>query len=189
MGTSKYKESAPNTYYHIYNRGNNQQNIFHEPADFNFYLKRLEQGLKKYNFGLIGYCLMPNHVHIILHQRDEYGPAKLISSVHTSYSMVFNKKYNLVGHLFQDRFKQKIITGDVYMKSLLAYVHLNPVKARLCKFPKEYEWSSYMEYAKPGISGICDKSLVQDWGLQGLAFEQYIAQANRIDPKDAFDED
>src|SRR3989344_5601448 len=102
MGNLKYKLSAPETYYHLYNRGNNKQKIFREDADYLFYLKRLKTALQKHKFELICYCLMPNHVHLIAKQSGEVPPAKFMSSLHTSYSMVFNKKYELVGHLFQD---------------------------------------------------------------------------------------
>lgn len=189
MGNSKYKISAPNTIYHIYNRGNNKQNIFRIDADYGFYLKRLKQSLEKRNFDLICYCLMPNHVHLVVRQLSDVPPAKFLSSLHTSYSMVFNKKYEQVGHLFQDRYKQKIIETDEYLKSLIAYVHLNPVEAGLCKLPKEYKWSSYLEYAFLGRKGLCNHDLINGYGLKGLSFEQFVMQARKIDPKDAFDEE
>jgi len=187
MGYSKYKLSAPGTFYHLYNRGNNKQNIFRDEADRKFYIKRLKAALEKSSFNLICYCLMPNHVHLVVQQVGEVTPSKFISSLHTSYSMVFNKKYELVGHLFQDRYKQKIIETDEYMKSLIAYIHLNPVAADLCKLPKEYKWSSYLEYAV-GAPGLCSQELIIGYGLKGLSFEQFVEQARNIDPKDAFDD-
>ena len=188
MGNSKYKTSAPSTFYHLYNRGNNKQNIFRGDADHRFYLKRLKEALEKHNFALICYCLMPNHVHLVVKQLSEDSPARFIASLHTSYSMVFNKKYELVGHLFQDRYKQKIIETDEYMKCLIAYIHLNPVAAGLCKLPKEYKWSSYLEYAIPGQNSLCSQELVAGYGLKGLSFEQFVEHARKIDPTDAFDE-
>ena len=172
----------------MYNRGNNKQNIFRDDADKLFYLKRLETALEKHEFELICYCLMPNHIHLVVKQSAADSPARLMASVHTSYSMVFNKKYELVGHLFQDRYKQKIVETDEYMKCLIAYIHLNPVEAGICQFPKDYAWSSYREYAA-GRSGLCNKQLIEDYGLKGLSFEQFVAQARKIVPKDAFDEE
>src|SRR4030042_2931625 len=112
MGVAKYKEASPGTYYHIYNRGNQRNIIFREADDYRIYLRRLSQAVKKYNFSMIAYCLMPNHVHLLIKQNSDDSPAKLISSLHTSYSMIFNKKYDSVGHLFQGRFKQRIIQED-----------------------------------------------------------------------------
>ncbi len=188
MGDLKYKQSAPGTYYHLYNRGNNKQKIFRGHLDYIFYLKRLKSVLEKCKFDLVCYCLMSNHVHLVVKQSNEIAPAKFISSLHTSYSMVFNKKYGLVGHLFQDRYKQKIIKSDEYMKALIAYVHLNPVTAKLSKFPKNYCWSSYLEYAK-GLPGLCSRELVESYGLKGLSFEEYVNLAGKISLSEAFDED
>lgn len=185
--TLKYKQSAPETVYHLYNRGNNKKDIFRDDSDRFFYIGRLQEALKKYSFQLLCYCLMPNHVHLVLKQKGEFKPAQLISSLHTSYSMMFNKKYELVGHLFQDRYKQKIIQTDEYLKNLVAYIHLNPVVGGLCKFPKEYKWSSYLEYAT-GKIGICSRELIEGFGLKGQSFEQFVKQAGKIDPTDAFDD-
>lgn len=188
MNNSKYKESAKGTYYHLYNRGNQKKEIFFQKGDYVFYLKRLVEACEKYAFSLVCYCLMPNHIHIVAKQIGDFSPSKLMSSLHTSYSMVFNKKYQLVGHLFQDRFKQKIILEDAYMKQLVAYVHLNPVKDKLCNFPKEYEWSSYREYANLKDSPlICDQSLIESYGFKGQSFEEFIEFANQINAEDAFD--
>lgn len=192
MSNIKYKQSAQGAYYHLYNRGNQKKNIFVDEKDRAFYLKKMAESSRKHDFAIIAYCLMPNHIHLIVRQDGIYLPAKFISSIHTSYAMVFNKKYLTVGHLFQDRFKQRIIEDDDYMKNLIAYVHLNPVKAGLCKFPKEYRWSSYLEYARAGNvlnpGGFCDRSLVEAYGMEGGTFEEFVMMAGNIDKEDAFDD-
>lgn len=189
MGVSKYKESAVGTYYHLYNRGNQKKPIFIEKNDYSYYLHRLRLAIKKFDFSLICYCLMPNHVHLIVKQNNIIPPSKLISSIHTSYAMVFNKKYKSVGHLFQDRFKQKIISDDQYMINLIAYIHLNPVLSKICKNPTDYLWSSYKEYAGLSKYPSCDHHLINNYGFKGLSFEEFIVSANAIDPYDAFDTD
>ncbi len=186
MNNSKYKQSAKGTFYHIYNRGNQKRKIFLDNNDYLFYLKKLDVLCKKYEFALISYCLMPNHIHLIIRQNGNISPSKFISSLHTSYSMKFNKKYNLTGHLFQDRYKQKIIKNDSYIKNLIVYIHLNPVKDKICNLPKEYKWSSYLEYAKD-IHGICDHKLIEDYGFKGQSFEEFVELAEQISPQDAFD--
>lgn len=192
MSNSKYKDSAPGTYYHLYNRGNQKNRIFLDDNDFSFYRRKLGIVCKKYDFSLVAYCLMPNHIHLIVKQNSEFSTASFMSSLHTSYSMIFNKKYKTVGHLFQDRFKQKIICGDDYMKKLVAYVHLNPVKDGLCAFPKEYKWSSYLEYARKesfnDSERICDCGLIEDYGFKGQSFEEFINLAGQIIENDAFDD-
>lgn len=192
MDNLKYKPSSQDTYYHLYNRGNQKKDIFLDEKDYAFYLRKLTEAGRKYYFVIIAYCLMPNHIHLIVKQDKEYPPAKFISSIHTSYATVFNKKYKTVGHLFQDRFKQKIVDDDRYMKNLIAYVHLNPVKAGLCNFPKEYKWSSYMEYARAGSvtdpKDICDYNVIEDYGIKGKTFEEFIRMAGDISAEDAFDD-
>ncbi len=189
MGVLKYKESAPNTYYHLYNRGNKKKEIFLDKTDYRIYLNRLLKASKKYNFSIIAYCLKPNHFHLIVKQNDLSSPANLMASVNTSYSMIFNLKYKTVGHLFQDRYKQKIIKDDQYILNLIAYIHFNPVNDKLCVFPKEYCWSSYLEYAGLVKNWLCDKQLMDSFNLKGQSFEDYIRSSYEISPYDAFDQD
>lgn len=189
MGVLKYKESAPGTYYHLYNRGNQKINIFREESDRQLYLNRLVKAIKKYDFSLIAYTLELNHFHFIVKQNGEFTPSKLFASIHTSYSMIFNLKYKTVGHLFQDRFKQKIISNDDYMLNMIAYIHINSVKDHLCNLPEEYKWSSYREYAGLTSNKICDHDLIDGLNLKGKSFEDYIRMASQISPFDAFDID
>lgn len=136
---------------------------------------------------------MPNHIHLIVRQNSDIAPSKFISSVHTGYAIAFNKKYNSAGHLFQDRFKQKIISDNDYLINLIAYIHLNPVKAGICKFPKEYKWSSYLEYAvenKPmeNLKRICDYQFIKEYGMKGQSFEEFLNMAGKISEDDAFED-
>lgn len=189
MGVSKYKESAVNNYYHLYNRGNQKKLIFIDKDDYSYYLHRFRIAIKKLDFSLISYCLMPNHVHLIVKQNGIIPPSKLISSVHTSYAMIFNKKYKSVGHLFQDRFKQKIILDDDYMINLIAYILLNPVEGKICTDPKDYLWSSYREYVGLTKHPFCDQSLIKGYGFKRQSFKEFVMLARKINPYDAFDND
>lgn len=156
----KYKVYAPNLYSHIFNRGVNKQKIFLAEEDYVFYLQRLRIAKEKQKSSLISYCLMPNHIHLIARQDSDIPIYKFISSLHTSYSIYFNKKYNRIGHLFQDRFKQKIIDNDEYLLQLASYIHLNPLIDRLVEKAEDYQWSSYPDYIglRPGT--LCDKEPV-----------------------------
>jgi putative transposase len=142
MGYSKYKESAEGCVYHIFNRGNQKQKIFYDDSDYRLYLSRLEKYSNDLSFQVLSYCLMPNHVHLLLKQKGEKNPAKLISALHTSYAMIFNKKYGKVGHLFQGRYKQKIVAEDEYLFQAMSYIYLNPVVDGLVKTANEYKWSN-----------------------------------------------
>src|SRR3989344_3048534 len=87
-------------FYHIYNRGNNKQDIFRDNKDYKRYLEKLAEYKKKHNVSIIAYCLMPNHVHLLLRQNGPQPISDFIQQVHTAYSMYFNKRHQIVGHLF-----------------------------------------------------------------------------------------
>ncbi|MEK7171235.1 MAG: transposase [Patescibacteria group bacterium] len=192
MGVSKYKESALGASYHLYNRGNGKQIIFFGDEDRRLYLGLLRKFAIETGFLVIAYCLMPNHVHLLVRQRGQDGPSKLISRLHTSYSMYFNKKFGKVGHLFQGRYKQKIVADDNYLVCLLSYIHLNPVKDQLTLKPESYEWSSYGEYRSIIVGGfsrrICD---LEELEKLGIKVEQVVNKvdefATKINSNDAFD--
>jgi putative transposase len=136
-----------NACYHIYARGNQKQAIFRDKPDFEFYLHRLKHYKRKYAMLLYGYCLMPNHIHLIGKPRHPDKLPKFMQCLQRSYSAYYNKKYNKVGHLWQGRFKMKTIAQDQYMLDCIAYVEQNPIRANLAKTIGGYEFSSYAERA------------------------------------------
>ena len=114
---------------------------------------------KRHHLSIIAYCLMPNHIHLLLRQNSPEPISQFIQRLHTAYTMYFNKKYELVGHPFQSRFKAKIINKDEYLMHLSRYIHLNPHKL-VSKLPS-YRWSSYPEYLKePSNNNITDTKFV-----------------------------
>lgn len=88
---------------------------------------------------------MPNHIHLIGEPTNPEKLPKLMQCLHRSYTAYYNKKYNKVGHLWQGRFKTKVIAKDRYLIDCFTYVELNPLRLNLVKNPKEYEFSSYLE--------------------------------------------
>mgnify|MGYP001559231912 CR=1 FL=1 len=173
MRNRDYKQWAEGEYYHVYNRGNAKQNIFLDNQDYNFFLFRLKQNLfpkdeykfrtpplPENSFSLISYCLMPNHFHFLIKQNKTIPVTKLITRICTSYSMYFNKKYEKVGHVFQDRFKQVPIEDNKQLLWLTSYIHHNPAVAGLVKHPSGYQWSSYREFINSTNGGICEKNVI-----------------------------
>lgn len=173
MANRDYKDSAPGTCFHIYNRGNRKEDIFLDEFDFRFFLLRLRQYLfpnkedgsrisllPENSFSLISYCLMPNHFHLLLRQNLDIPTNKIILRVCTSYSKYFNKKYDKVGHVFQDQFKQVTVGDDDYLKWLSCYIHQNPKVAGLVKNLEQYQWSSYWDFVGKDSSGMCDKDII-----------------------------
>lgn len=131
--------------YHIINRGTQKQNIFLEKLDFERYLVILRHYKKKYNFRLYAYCLMPNHIHLIIDVRKTDDLAKIMQGLTQTYTTWFNKKYNKLGRLWQGRFKSMVIQKDKYLIDCLRYIELNPVRKNIISSPADYPWDSWQE--------------------------------------------
>ena len=132
--------------YHIIIRGIDKQDIFLDTYDKDKFLKIIGDTKEKYNYEVYAYCLMDNHVHLIIYDKDE-KISKIKQSIEIRYVSYFNLKYDRVGHLFQDRFHSKRIGDREYLKLACRYIHQNPAKAGIAK-TEEYKWSSYKEYIK-----------------------------------------
>lgn len=130
--------------YHIILRGIDKQDIFFSEKDYNKFIEILKETKKQYEYDIYSYCLMNNHIHLIIYDKDDNLP-KIMQSIAIRYSIYFNKKYNRVGHLFQNRYLSKKIEDGIYLKAACRYIHQNPQKAGIEK-TENYKWSSYREY-------------------------------------------
>lgn len=131
--------------YHITNRGNRQEIIFRENIDYIVYLGILKETLKFYendNYKLISYCLMSNHVHLLL-KTGRKDPSFFMRRVNSMYARYFNSKYQYMGHLFQGRYFSNLINNVIELLEVSRYIHLNPVRAKMVDSPEKYMWSSY----------------------------------------------
>lgn len=131
--------------YHVINRGNQKQPIFLASEDYEKYLEVVKHYKKKYGFSLYAYCLMPNHVHLIIEVKNPQDLAKIMQGLTQTYAIWFNKKYQKVGRLWQGRFKSLVIEKDRYLLDCLKYVELNPLRAEIVTRPGDYLWSSWKE--------------------------------------------
>lgn len=131
--------------YHIMVRGNERKNIFHDSEDKVRFLSTLERMRGNREYDIYAYCLMSNHAHLLVKTVNE-TIERSMKRIGVSYTYYFNKKYNRVGHLFQDRFKSEPIESDAYLLQCIKYIHNNPVKANMAKSAEEYKWSSYREF-------------------------------------------
>lgn len=145
-----------NICYHIVNRGNQKQRIFLENSDFEEFLKLLKHYKRKFTFNLFGYCLMPNHIHLIIEPREGNQLSKFMQGLSQTYTIWFNKKYIKVGRLWQGRFKSKLIQKDQYLVDCIYYIETNPVRAGLVGSPANYFWSSYKERVLNSTNGLLD---------------------------------
>jgi putative transposase len=129
--------------YHIITRGNQKQTIFIKEEDYQKYLYFLKKYKKRYKFKLYCFCLMPNHIHLMMEVDDPNKLSKIMHGINLSYAIYFNYKYKKSGHLWQDRFISKIICKNSYLIDCINYIEANPIRANLTENLIEYPWSSY----------------------------------------------
>ena len=162
-------------FWHIFNRGVAKEDIFRGKEDFMFYLYKTKEFLKKYPVAIHAYNLIPNHLHHLIKQTSGITPSRFIGSLHSSVGLHINRKYSRVGHLFQDRFKAKLIEEDALLP-ISFYVNLNKIleklehvertnisKRDLDKLLKEAErdpWSSYPVYLGLREDGITQTKFI-----------------------------
>jgi putative transposase len=127
--------------HHITQRGNNRQDVFFVDDDRRVYLERLKEQANKYSLELIGYCLMSNHIHLVAIPHEQDSLAKAVGRTHFRYTQYINRLHRRSGHLWQGRFYSCAL-DERHFWLAMKYIELNPVRARLCRKPWRYEWSS-----------------------------------------------
>ncbi|HDS02417.1 MAG TPA: chromosomal replication initiator DnaA [Firmicutes bacterium] len=145
--------------YHVMARGHRKENIFFSDKDRSIFLLKLEESLIKYSAILYCYCLMNNHYHLLL-ETPHANLSALMHYFNASYTNYIKAKYSLVGSLFQGRFKAILVENDSYLSTLSAYIHLNPLRARLTQDLNLYPWSSYLFYINETPHPFLKKDLI-----------------------------
>lgn len=143
--------------YHLILRGINKQKIFNDDDDHNRFIFTLKSARDKSDFKIYAYCLMGNHIHILIKEETE-DLGIILRRIGSSYVYWYNYKYERVGHLFQDRYKSETVEDDSYLLTVTRYIHQNPVKAGIVSDISSYRWSSYKEYI--GQNDIIDQDFV-----------------------------
>lgn len=133
--------------FHVVARGNNQQNIFLAEEDFRVYRELLGEYGEKHLVTLHHYCLMSNHVHLILNASQPQRMSRFMHDVQRSYFLFRSERGQISGHLWQGRFRSFPIEEESYLLECGRYVERNPVQAGIVRDPGDYSWSSYPVYA------------------------------------------
>jgi len=166
--------------YHIMLRGINRQVIFEDDEDREKFIETILRYKSISNYELYGYCLMDNHVHLLIKETSE--PISMIMKrIGSSYVYWYNRKHERCGHLFQERFKSEAVESEAYFLTVLRYIHRNPLKAGLIKNIEEYKWSSINEYLDKQIvvdTGFTLKILSEDRTEAVELFRQYMNEYN-----------
>jgi putative transposase len=132
--------------YHVIARGNHRQNVYWEEGDYVRYLKLLGEHLEPRDFKLYAYCLMSNHVHLLMEQSNSYPLSKYMQRLQSAYTSFFNRKHKKFGHLFQGRYKAILVDKSSHLLSLVKYIHANPLRARMEDKIGQYHWTSHRQY-------------------------------------------
>lgn len=207
---------GPEEFYHLYNRGTEKRKIFmnggdrdrflallylcnqSQPADLKYQGRTLSEiGTEKVRRGeplvdIVSYCLMPNHFHFLVRERQEGGISKFMQKLTTGYTMYFNRRHERSGALFQGKFKATHVNDDRYLQYLISYVHLNPVKLieplwketgivdreRAEKYLEQYAYSSYLDYrgrTRPE-NILLERSILPQFSSSGNDFKTYVTE-------------
>ncbi|WP_378954891.1 transposase [Pelosinus sp. sgz500959] len=140
------RELSATGFYHIVFRGINHQHLFEEESDFKYFLEALQHIKNEMAFEIHSYCLMSNHVHLLIREKQIADISIIMKRLLTKYVMYFNRKYQRNGALIASRYKSISVDVDEYFIPLIRYIHQNPLKAGIVTRMEDYIYSSYREY-------------------------------------------
>ena len=158
-----YEPLIPGMYYHIYNRGNNGEDLFIEEKNYYYFMKLL----MKYTSSiaeLLSYCLLKNHFHLLVKTNENTNNSKIsqgFSNFFNAHAKAINKAYNRTGSLFNNRFKRIKIDNEDYLKSLVIYINSNPVHHGFCEEVEKYQDSSYLSLISNSETTLNRKEIIK----------------------------
>jgi REP element-mobilizing transposase RayT len=177
----KSRETSGTGIYHVMLRGINRQNIFYDTKDYEIFLELLRKQTHPEDERhrqlpphcvVYAYCLMPNHVHLLLREKEE-TLASVMKSIGVAYAWHYNKRYQHLGPVFQDRFRSEPVNDDAYFFTLLRYIHQNPIKAGMVEEVDQFVWSSWREFERGAFicstQPVVSRMPLED--LRALVFE------------------
>lgn len=141
----KCRDYIPGALYHVMLRGNNGQPIFVDDVDRERFGWLVNDGVRRYRHRIHAYCWMNNHIHLAV-QCGEASLSQVMQNLAFRYAINFNRRHGHVGHVFQGRFKAIHVNADEYLLELVRYIHLNPVRAKLCDGAADFAWSGHRAY-------------------------------------------
>ena len=171
----------PNTPLHIVQRGHDRQPVFVQRRDFEYYIANLADAKSEHSIRLYGYCLMTNHVHLLVAPGEDItGVSSFMRMLAGRQTRYINKLETRTGTLWEGRFKASLIDTEAYLLACYRYIDLNPVRAAMVGTPEEYPWSSYRCHTGLETSELLDasdiyKALGKNKATRGSAYQRYVA--------------
>lgn len=157
-------------------RGINRQVIFEDDGDRRYFISVLGECKKVSGFKLHAFCLMANHVHLLIEPAEE-SLEIIFKRIGSRYATWYNRKYQRVGHLFQDRFRSENVETDSYYLTVLRYILQNPMKAGMESRPGSYRWSSYLAYEQ-GSGSLTDTEYAKKFFTGREALISFLRESN-----------
>lgn len=146
--------SLPGVPLHLIQRGNNRGACFYADEDYSYYLDHLAEQATKHGCRVHAYCLMTNHVHLLLTSTHENSLGGLMKALGQRYVQYVNRTYRRTGTLWEGRFRSCLMQDDAYVLACYRYIELNPVRAGMVAHPADYRWSSYRANAQGEIDPV-----------------------------------
>jgi REP element-mobilizing transposase RayT len=168
---------APDQIYHVYNRGVNGMDIFAQPENYRYLLRKVKRLLAELPIALLAYCLMPNHYHFVLRQESEVPISTFMQRLFQSYTQAFNKQQGRRGPLCEGRFRHVHVDRDEYLVYLCRYVHLNPVEAGLVAQPSDWPYSNYLEWIEARAGTLVDRAFVRQYFSTPADYVAFVEDA------------
>ncbi len=161
--------------HHVISKCNYGQVAFKNRIDFEKYISIVEQCKNKHGFFLHNYTIMPNHPHLIIRLELTIDISKIMQAINRWYARWYNEHYNIKGHFWEDRFYAELIKDDQQLLAVMRYIDLNPVRAKLCVHPADWEYSGarlYLHGVKNNLIDVPDTymALGNDWQTRRIAY-------------------
>src|SRR5215208_1354318 len=136
------RASVGGVIYHALNRGNRREAVFHKPADYDAFVQAIADAAQRVPLDVFGYCLMPNHFHLVIRPRGDGDLGRWMRWLLTAHAQRYHRHYKTSGHVWQGRFKAFPIQDDDHLATVLRYVERNPLRAELVSRAEHWRWSS-----------------------------------------------
>jgi REP-associated tyrosine transposase len=136
------RASVGGIWYHALNRGNRRETVFHKPGDYDAFVQAMTDAGARVPVDLLGYCLMPNHFHVVLRSHDDGGLGRWMQWLLTAHARRYHRHHGTTGHVWQGRFKAFPVEDDDHLITVLRYVEHNALRAELVSRAQDWKWSS-----------------------------------------------
>ena len=185
----KAEEFTAGQYYHIYNHACGKELLFQDEEDYLKCLALIERYYFAADYRIICYCLMPNHYHFLIHQISDIPAYMYFNKIWFSYSKYFNQKYSRKGSIFGGRLQHIGIRSNEYLMRLCAYIHRNPLEAKLVRDVKNWQWSDYAEWMGLRKRVWVDTELIDSRFPQPGDYVEFVRnfEINEVDYKSCLD--